>query len=258
MIVNLLSFTNYKLKVNLYLKKNMDFFSYLLLRIITKTEKEERTLKEILLDFEITEPIMYLVESSLYNLIDNKLIECPDDLEKAIHKDIKIKDIAYKCLENKYILEFEQTFIKEICLDPLNKKRVTQKDDFIENYLIVDKVFSQQELTKFISEDSNYEYEVEVLEANPLITTTNIKDYPKLEINADLEETIKNNIQFIQKEAKTNYSSDLVILTKEYQVEKDDKYDFIATINNSKYGCLYYEINSNLGKIPMIKKTKIK
>jgi len=49
-----------------------------------------------------------------------------------------------------------------------------------------------------------------------------------------------------------------VILTKEYQVEKDDKYDFIATINNSKYGCLYYEINSNLGKIHMIKKTKIK
>ena len=51
MKVNLLSFTDYKLKLHLYYKKNMDFFSYLLLKILTKDEKEERLLKDILLDF---------------------------------------------------------------------------------------------------------------------------------------------------------------------------------------------------------------
>ena len=59
MRVNVVSFTNYKMNVDIYSKSDMDFFSYLLLNIIVK-KHEHILLDDIRVDMDIPDKIAYL------------------------------------------------------------------------------------------------------------------------------------------------------------------------------------------------------
>lgn len=266
MKINLLSFTDYKLKLHLYYKKNMDFFSYLLLEILTKEEKEERLLKDILLDFDISESLMYLASNAFYQLIDNNLIENDLEFEVVKHKDIRINNLAYKSLANKCLYILDDIIEKNICINPMNNQVVVNDNKYKDDYLVYNKIISKEHILEIvnknkkglISDYNDYEIDIEILEANPFFTEIEVKENQKLEFDLSIKDIILDNLQFLQKENQTNYQKDLVILTKEYEITLDDKYDFIATINNNKYGCYYYLIESNIGPIPMVKKILIK
>ena len=266
MKVNLLSFTDYKLKLHLYYKKNMDFFSYLLLKIITKDEKEERLLKDILLDFDISESLMYLASNAYYRLIDNNLIENNLEFEVVKHKDIKINNLAYKSLANNCLYILDDIIEKNICINPINDQIVANDFKYKDDYLVYNKTISKERILEIvnknkkglISDYQNYEIDVEILEANPFFSEIEVKENQTLEFDLNIKDVILDNLQFLKKENQTNYQKDLVILTKEYEITVDDKYDFIATIDNDKYGCYYHLVESNIGLIPMIKRTLIK
>ncbi len=263
MKINFLSFTDYKLKINTYKKCDLDFFSFLLLKIITSENKENKSLKSILFDFEITEPLMYLASNAFYELIDNHLIETSLSFEEVKCLDIITNDLTYKCLENNYFLILEDSKEQSVAINPLNYKIVFNDNKYKDDYLVYNKEISLSLLNEIINENKkslfnisdDYQIEVEILEANPLFTELNCKD---VEFPLDLKEIIYDNLQYFEKENLKEYEKDFVILTKEYELEKNDKYDFIATLNKEKYGCFYYLVASNIGKIPMIKRTKLK
>lgn len=263
MKVNFLSFTDYKLRIKVYKKCDLDFFSFLLLKIITSKNKEKQLLKSVLFDFDITEPLMYLASNAFYELIDNQLIDTSLDFENVLLNQITINNLAYKCMENNYYLTLEEVKEQNVSLNPLNNKFVFNDNEYKDDYLIYNKEIPLDLINKLINENKssfinkgeNYQLEAEVLEANPLFIETEFKNN---EIPLDLKEIIKDNLQFFEKENRKEYEKDLVILTKEYELEKSEKYDFIATLNKEKYGCFYYLVSSNIGDLPMIKRTKLK
>lgn len=263
MKVNFLSFTDYKLRIKIYKKCDLDFFSFLLLKIITSKSKDNQLLKSVLFDFDITEPLMYLASNAFYELIDNHLIETSLDFENVFLNEITINDLAYKCLKNNYFLTLEEVKEQNVSLNPLNNKFIFNDNKYKDDYLVYNKIIPLDLINELINENRNslinkgedYQLEAEVLEANPLFIEM---DFKNNEISLNLKDIIKDNLQFFEKENKKEYEKDLVILTKEYELEKSEKYDFIATLNKEKYGCFYYLVSSNIGDLPMIKRTKLK
>ena len=100
MKVKAISFTNYKLWVDVYDKCDMDFFSYLLMNLIVN-KNENIYLDDVRRDLEIADKIAYLFENSFYNLLDNRLIEGNDDYLSCTLDQLKLTKLGEECYKNK-------------------------------------------------------------------------------------------------------------------------------------------------------------
>ena len=67
MKINFVSFTDFDSEIEVYDLKKMDLFIYLLVEIINKGSN--KTIKEVLLDLDVTNSLMYLYQNKKRGLI---------------------------------------------------------------------------------------------------------------------------------------------------------------------------------------------
>ena len=69
MKINFVSFSDYSGEVEVYNLEKMDLFVFLLVKIIQKGS--DKTIKDVLLDMDITNALLYLYQNNFYYLLDN-------------------------------------------------------------------------------------------------------------------------------------------------------------------------------------------
>ena len=115
MKINFVSFSDFDSEIEVYNLKNLDLFAYLLVEIIKKGSN--KTIKEVLLDLDVTSSLLYLYQNNFYYLLDNGLIVNSSDSEDI--SEVKVNDVSFSefgkyCLSKKCIIELVETKNKNI------------------------------------------------------------------------------------------------------------------------------------------------
>ena len=174
-----IALTNYLLKVNVYEKKDLDFFTFLVLQIASKKDLNEK-LKDVLLDCYITPSLFYLFEKAFYDCLDDNLIvSSTDDFENVNMNEMNITESGSKALENNYALSKIDTKEVNISIDPKDDSLIPFKDtDKVKEYELIEKTYSDNEINTFVNnkrielfgdKTNNYYYDCEVLRVLPTI-----------------------------------------------------------------------------------------
>ena len=99
MKISFVSFSDYSSELEVYNLEKMDLFVFLLVKIIEKGSK--KTIKEVLLDMDITNALLYLYQNNFYYLLDNGLIinnSNSEDISEIIVDDVKFSEFGRFCL----------------------------------------------------------------------------------------------------------------------------------------------------------------
>lgn len=126
MKVNFVSFSDYSSKIEVYNLEKMDLFAFLLVKIIEKGS--EKTIKEVLLDMDVTSALLYLYQNNFYYLLDNGLLinNCDsEDIGEIKVNDLKFSDFGKYCLSISKIPSLEKIEEKRIIYSPLKNELVS-------------------------------------------------------------------------------------------------------------------------------------
>lgn len=129
MKINFVSFSDYNSELEVYDLKKMDLFVYLLVEIIKKGSN--KTIKEVLLDLDITGSLLYLYQNNFYYLLDNKLIinnSNSEDISEVIVDDIKLSEFGNYCLSIGSIPVLNEIREKRVIYNPLSKELVSDNN----------------------------------------------------------------------------------------------------------------------------------
>jgi len=126
MKINFVSFSDYNSEIEIYDLNKMDLFVYLLVEIIKKGSK--KTIKEVLLDLDITSSLLYLYQNNFYYLLDNNLIvnkSNSDDISEVIVDDVGFSEFGNYCLSIGSIPVLSEVREKRVIYNPLSKELVS-------------------------------------------------------------------------------------------------------------------------------------
>ena len=118
MRINFVSFSDFDSDIEIYDLKKMDLFVYLLIEIIKNGG--EKTIKDVLLDLDITSSLLYLYQNNFYYLLDNKLIvnnSDSEDISRILVNEVKLSEFGKLCLDKKCVIEFREKRNKNIIYD---------------------------------------------------------------------------------------------------------------------------------------------
>ena len=127
MRINFVSFSDFDSDIEVYDLKKMDLFVYLLVEIIKKGSN--KTIREVLLDLDITSSLLYLYQNNFYYLLDNNLIvnnSESEDISEVIVNEVNLSEFGKYCLDKKSIVELVEIRNKNIKYDCLNDKLVSE------------------------------------------------------------------------------------------------------------------------------------
>lgn len=133
------SFSKYKVNVDLYQKEKLDLFSFLFTRVIFNNKLDKNMkLVDCLNDLDIKEDLFYLFNNVYYSFIDNKIVnEIKEDINDLTLKDIKIDPRFYDCLNNNCFPRLTSSINKEFVYDSLLEKLVLEKEQFSDSNVVV-------------------------------------------------------------------------------------------------------------------------
>lgn len=125
MKINFVSFSDYSGEIEVYDLNKMDLFSFLLVEIIKKGSK--KTIKEVLLELDISSSLLYLYQNNFYYLLDNKLIisnSDSDDISEVRVDDVRFSEFGNYCLSIGSIPILNEIREKRIIYNPFSKELV--------------------------------------------------------------------------------------------------------------------------------------
>lgn len=260
MRVNVVSFTNYKMNVDIYYKRDMDFFSYLLLNLIVK-KREHILLDSVREDMDIPDKIAYLYENAFYELLDNNLIEGNDIYTSCYLDELVLTRLGEECYKNNVLYVYESSEYKEINISPFDDS-IQALDETVKdsNLIVLNKVNSLYRVEEIINDNlkkvfptlKDVRVVVKNMEADSYTFDSN------LDIDKFNEYGFRDNLKFYDCDSKSDMSDDVEVSTVLLDVNKieygKDGYSFIGVIDNVRYGFDYYVVND----VPYIKRVKIK
>jgi hypothetical protein len=260
MRVNVVSFTNYKLNVDIYSKRDMDFFSYLLLDVIVK-KHEHILLDDIRVDMDIPDKIAYLYENAFYELLDNNLIEGNDKYVECYVDQLSLTKLGEECHKNKVLYVYDGSEYKEINISPFDDS-ICALDDAIRdsNLIVLNKVNSVDKVESIINENVKKIFPTHK-GVRVVIKDIECDSYTfesELDVNKFYEFGLRDNLKFFDCEYKNVLDDGCEISTifidiKNVEYGKNN-YSFMGVIDNVKYGFDYYVVDN----IPYIKRVKLK
>lgn len=182
MKINFVSFSDFSSDIEVYDLKKMDLFVYLLVEIIKKGS--DKTIKDVLLDLDITSSLLYLYQNNFYYLLDNGLIinnSDSEDIASIKVNEVRLSEFGKLCLEKKCVIELRET------------KTTNIKYDLFSDRLVSENVVNDSSNIVVINEEINYfdlinKYKKEILsryddnfilnyknkEANPYYFSVNV------------------------------------------------------------------------------------
>ena len=252
MKINFVSFSDYSSNIDVYNLEKMDLFAFLLVKIIEKGS--EKTIKEVLLDMDITNALLYLYQNNFYYLLDNGLIvnnSDSEDIGEIKVNDLKFSEFGKYCLGINKIPRLEKSEKKRVIYNSLKKELVSENKinnssnvvvyplskDYLE--LINENkkaIFSRYEdnfaLNYSFKEANPYYFEVNVDSSN---VDKNVKEYikqnsVKLSDNKNLNE---KNMEFLSSNFKMKlfYGKEDNLVNSDYCLIVDENKKFTSSDN---------------------------
>lgn len=196
MKINFVSFSDYTSEIELYNLEKMDIFVFLLVKIIEKGSN--RTLKEVLLDLDITSALLYLYQNNFYYLLDNGLIinnSNSEDISEIVVDDLKFSDFGNYCLSINKIPRLEKSESKRIIYNPVSEELVSDNklNDSSNvvifknnrNYLSLINDYKKQIFNRY---EDNFVLNYKIMEANPYYFSVE-----SLKIDETIKDSLKDN-----------------------------------------------------------------
>ena len=262
MKVKLVSFTNYKLDIDVYSKSDIDFFSYLLLDLIIKRD-DHILLDELRKGLDIPDKLSYLFENSFYNLIDNNLIRVERDVYLECYlDDIVLTKLGEECHKNKILYTYLDNEYKEINISPIDNSIAPLEKKSLKGYgIVLSKVNDKDDVEKILNENikrvfptyKDVRIVVNKMEADYYEEECEFKNNDEFLINYGL----KDNLVYYDCDSKDfddKYELSLVSMNVKNIDYYSSKYSFEGMIDNVKYGFDYCVVDN----IPYLRKEKIK
>lgn len=282
MKINFVSFSDYVSEIEVYNLEKMDLFVFLLSKIIEKGS--DKTIKEVLLDMDITNALLYLYQNNFYYLLDNGLIINYSDSEDiALIKvsDLKFSEFGKYCLSVNKVPRLEKKENKKVIYDPFKEElvsdnKVNESSNLVvfenkSNYLNLINDNKKEILGRY---EDNFVLNYNKLEANPYYFTLDIKDNISEKIKMSLKDNClkldddktldEDKKEFLSSNFKINlfYGKERNIVSSDYYliVDEDKKFTvednkiYIENIVNDYLDYSFVEINReirgyNVGKI---------
>lgn len=252
MKINFVSFSDFDVELEVYDLKKMDLFAYLLVEIIKKGSN--KTIKEVLLDLDVTSSLLYLYQNNFYYLLDNELIinhSDSEDIGEVIVNEVSFSEFGRYCLDKKCVIKLVETRSKNIKYDCLKDVLVSEnKVNDSSNVVVVNKEINYLELfNKYRKEilsryDNGFILNYKNNEVNPYYFSEDVnsndldsyKDYLKnngikLEDNKELDESKK---EFISNNFKVKlfYGKEGNLVNCDYSLIVDENNKF--KVNGNK------------------------
>lgn len=192
MKINFVSFSDFDSEIEVFNLRKMDLFVFLLVEIIKRGN--EKTIKEVLLDLDVTTSLLYLYQNNFYYLLDNKLIinkSNSEDISSVKVSEVELSAFGKLCLEKRSVIEFEESVRRRVIYSPFEKKLVSDNSIInSSNLVVLNDCFDYLELiNKYKKEilnryDDNFVLNCKRKEANPF--------YFSVDINSEkIEERMK-------------------------------------------------------------------
>lgn len=251
MKINFVSFSDFDSEIEVYDLKKMDLFIFLLVEIIK--HGSNKSIKEVLLDLDITNSLLYLYQNSFYYLLDNGLIinsSESEEIDQVIVNEVSFSEFGKYCLERKCIVELVEARNKNVKYDVFKDKLVSEnKVNESSNVVVINKDINYLELiNKYKKEilsryDDNFVLNYKNKECNPYYFSedVNSKDLGKyayylksngikLEDNKELDESKK---EFISSNFKVKlfYGKEGNLVNSDYSliVDENNKFNIEGT-----------------------------
>lgn len=246
MKINFVSFSDFESDIEVYNLKKMDLFVYLLVEIIKKGSN--KTIKEVLLDLDVTSSLLYLYQNNFYYLLDNGLIinnSESEDISEVKVNEVSFSEFGKYCLDKKCVIELVETRNKNIKYDCLKGKLVS--DNVVSdssNVVVINKDINYLELInkhkkEILSRyDDNFILNYKNKEANPYyfsedISSRDLSKYSEyLKINGikleDNKELADNKKEFISNNFKVKlfYGKEGNLVNSDYSLIVDENRKF--------------------------------
>ena len=282
MKINLVSFSDYVSEIEVYNLEKMDLFVFLLSKIIEKGS--DKTIKEVLLDMDITEALLYLYQNNFYYLLDNGLLinnSNSEDISSIRVNDLKFSEFGKYCLGVNKVPRLEKKENKRVIYNPFKEELVSDnKINESSNLVVIETKFSYLNLINDYKKAILGRYEDDFvlnynkLEANPYYFTFDVKD----NIDEKIKNALKDNClkleddkmldedkkEFLSSNFKISlfYGKDRNLVNSDYYliVDEDKKFSiednkvYVENIVNDYLNYSFVEINKeirgyNVGKV---------
>jgi hypothetical protein len=225
----------------------MDLFAFMLTKIIATNS--DKTIKEILVDMDVTEALLYLYQNNFYYLIDNGLIvnkSNSEDIEYVRVNEVSFTEFGKSCLGINKIPLLDSEDNRRVIYNPykgelvsdnylFNGSNVVVFDDSI-NYLDLLNKYKKSIVNRY---DEEFVLNYSLLEADPFYFSVNtnssnidgrlkkhllknaLKHNDNKEINEDKKEFLSNNFKI-----RLFYGVEENIVPSDYYliVSEDKKY----------------------------------
>lgn len=260
MRVNVVSFTNYKMNVDVYSKRDMDFFSYLLINVIVK-KHEHILLDSLREDMDIPDKIAYLFENAFYELLDNKLIVGNDMYHSCYVDELSLTRLGEECYKNNILYVYENSEFKEINISPFDDS-ICALDDKVRdsNLVVLNKVNTTERIEEIINKNIKQVFPT-YKDYRVVIKSVECDSYTfesELDVNRFKELGLMDNLKFYDCDGRSTLDDGVELSTVLCGIDNveygKNNYSFIGVIDKVKYGFTYYLVEG----IPYIKKEKIK
>lgn len=259
MRVNVVSFTNYKMNVDIYSKSDMDFFSYLLLDVIVK-KHEHILLDDIRVDMDIPDKIAYLYENAFYELLDNNLVVGNDKYVECYVDQLSLTKLGEECYKNKVLYVYDSSEYKEVNISPFDES-ICALDDTIRdsNLIVLNKVNNVEKVESIINDNVKKIFPTHK-GVRIVIKDIECDSYTfesELDVSKFNEYGLKDNLKFYDCEYRSELEDGCevsTVLIDIKNIEYGNGYSFVGVIDNVKYGFEYFVVDN----IPYIKRVKLK
>lgn len=253
MKINFVSFSDFNSDIEVYELNKMDLFVYLLVEIIKK--RSDKTIKEVLLDLDISNALLYLYQNNFYYLLDNNLIinnSDSDDISEVKVNDVRFSDFGKYCLSIKQVPLLKEVKHKRVIYDPFGKKLVSD-NNYIDssNVVVINDVIDyldlinekKKEIMSRYSDDFVLNYRNK--EANGYyfsvdFISDDIKEYLKLNKSNTKDNKVinENKCEFLSSNFKVNLfcGKESVLVNSEYYLIVDKDKEFSVSDNKIYIG----------------------
>jgi len=120
------SFSSYKVNLNIYIYEKLDLFAFLFTQILFDNNlNKESKIVDCLLNLDIKEDLFYLFNNIYYKMIDNKIIEeVSEDIYSLKIKDVKVEERFVSIFKSGYFPVLSDNLDKEFIYDVIKNKLV--------------------------------------------------------------------------------------------------------------------------------------
>ena len=197
MKINFVSFSDYVSEIEVYNLEKMDLFVFLLSKIIEKGS--DKTIKEVLLDMDITNALLYLYQNNFYYLLDNGLLinnSDSEDISVIKVNELKFSEFGKYCLSVNKVPRLEKKENKRVIYNPFKEELVSDnKVNETSNLVVFENKFDYLNLINDNRKailgryEDNFVLNYDKLEANPYYFAIDVKD----NISEKIKSALKDN-----------------------------------------------------------------